>query len=301
MKRSVYILFALVTLLATGAKAQPAGNFPYAQIPNYIATHEAAMEWLVSHWWDNYDFSASPKRYTPEANKRGFMEFISSLYATSDKHSFESIEKMMKRAAVNEEAYWYFLEMAEDVLYAPQSPLRNDLLWEVFVRHAVGTESPLDEPSKVRYRSMLKLVSRNQQGSPATDFIFTLPDGSQRHLYDIKAPFTVIFFYNPGCSGCSRIKEQIVASGYLEILHQKGVVEVLALHPDEDLTEWRRRLHEMPKEWIVAYDKGQKIDREGLYDIKAIPTIYLLDEEKRVLMKDPEVEDFLQVIEQLMN
>lgn len=300
MKKSLYILFALVILLTTDTKAQPVGDFPYAQIPHYLATEEAAMEWLTLHWWDNYDFSDSQKRYTPEANKRGFMEFVSTLYATSPKHSFESIEQMMRRAAASEEGYWYFLEMAEVVLYAPESPMRNDLLWEVFVRHAVGEESPLDETSKVRYRSLLKLVGRNQQGSPATDFTFTLPDGTQGRLYDIKAPFTVIFFYNPGCSECARIKEQIVTSGYLEILHQRGVVEVLALHPDEDLTEWRRRLHEMPKEWIVAYDKGQKINREGLYDIKAIPTIYLLDEEKRVIMKDPEVEDFIGVLESLL-
>lgn len=301
MKRSLYTLFALVTLLATGAKAQPMGDFPYPQIPHYIATQEAAMEWLTLHWWDNYDFSAFPKRYSPDTNKRGFMEFISSLYATTPKHSSESIENMMRRAAVSEEAYWCFLEMAEVVLYAPESQMRNDLLWEAFVRHAVGEESPLDEPSKERYRSLLELVGRNQQGTIATDFAYTLPDGSEGRLHDIEAPFVVIYFYNPGCSECTRAKEQIVASGYLEILHQRGLVEVLALHPDEDLTEWRRRLHEMPKEWIVAYDKGQKINNKGLYDLKAIPTIYLLDEEKRVLMKDPTIEEFLQVIERLLN
>lgn len=301
MKRSLYTLFALVTLLATGAKAQPMGDFPYPQIPHYIATQEAAMEWLSLHWWDNYDFSATQQRYSPEANKRGFMEFISSLYATTPKHSSESVENMMRRAARSEEGYWCFLEMAEVVLYAPESPMRDDLLWEMFVRHAVGEESPLDEPSKERYRSLLELVGRNQQGTIATDFAYTLPDGSEGRLHDIEAPFVVIYFYNPGCSECTRTKEQIVATGYLEILHQRGLVEVLALHPDEDLTEWRRRLHEMPEEWIVAYDKGQKINNKGLYDLKAIPTIYLLDEEKRVLMKDPTVEEFLRMMERILN
>lgn len=301
MKRSLYTLFVLIALLATGVKAQPAGDFPRTQIPHYIATKEAAMEWLTLHWWDNYDFSAAQKRYTPEANKRGFVEFVSTLYVTSPECSFRAIEEMMHKAAASEDGYWLFLEMAEEMLYAPQSPLRNDLLWEAFVRHAVSKESPLDEPSKVRYRSLLKLVSRNQLGILATDFAFTLPDGSDRRLHDIEAPFTVIYFYNPGCGECARTKEQIDASGYLDILHQRGLVEVLALHPDEDITEWRRQLHEMPQWWIVAYDKGQTINREGLYDLKAIPTIYLLDHEKRVLMKDPTVENFLAVLEGLLN
>ena len=147
---------------------------------------------------------------------------------------------------------------------------------------------------------MLKLVSRNQQGQKATDFVYTRADGSQGRLYDIKAPFVVIYFYNPRCSECARTKAQIDASGYLDALHEMGAVEVLALHPDEDLTEWRRRLPENPKWWISAYDKGQKINRNELYDLKAIPTLYLLDDQKRVMMKDPTVEDFLGVLGSLL-
>ena len=45
-------------------------------------------------------------------------------------------------------------------------------------------------------------------------------------------------------------------------------------------------LPEQPKEWICTYDDGQVITKERLYDLRAIPTFYLLDREKRVLLKD---------------
>lgn len=298
MKKSLYILLVLVWMFAGGVKAQPVGGFPHVTAPSYIADERGALaEWMTLHWWDNYDFAAAEQRYSPEANKRGFVEFVGALYATTPAHSFGAIERMMHRAATSEDGYWYFLEMAEMVLYDPSSPMRNDLLWEVFVRHAVGKESPLDEPSKVRYRSLLELVQRNQQGSVATDFDYTLADGSEGRLHDITAPLTVIYFYNPGCSECARTKAQIDASGYLDLLLQRGLVEVLALYPDEDVAEWRSRLYELPEEWIVAYDKGQTINRQNLYDLKAIPTLYLLDAQKRVMMKDPTVEDFIGVLE----
>ena len=168
--------------------------------------------------------------------------------------------------------------------------MRNDLLWEPVVRHAIGSSSPLDEPSKERYRSMLKLVSRNQEGTAATDFTYTLADGSQGRLYDISAPYTIIFFYNPDCGECARTKAQMEASGYLDMLHNVGLVKVLALYPDGDVSAWRKALPQNPERWISAYDKEQKINREGLYDLKAIPTLYLLDAQKRVIMKDPLVE-----------
>lgn len=302
MKRSIFpLLLALVVTLG-GASAQTRELFPYITVPHYISAegHKTA-EWFTLHFWDNYDFSAAESRYAPEANKRGFMEFVHALYSTSPEHSARAIEEMMHKASTSEDGYWYFLEMAEVVLYDPSSPMRNDLLWEMFLRHATGIQSPLDDASKVRYRSLLQLVSRNQQGALATDFIYTLPNGRQSRLYAIDAPFTLIWFYNAGCSECARTKAQIEATGYLEALHRRGLLEVLALYPDGDVEAWRRHLSENPEWWITAYDKGEQIHRGELYDLKAIPTIYLLNSEKRVMMKDPTVEDLLGVLAQLLS
>ena len=41
--------------------------------------------------------------------------------------------------------------------------------------------------------------------------------------------------------------------------------------------------------WIDAYDAEQTILNQNLYDLKAIPTLYLLDKDKKVLLKDASV------------
>ena len=50
-------------------------------------------------------------------------------------------------------------------------------------------------------------------------------------------------------------------------------------------------------DWIDGYDAGQRLTREQVYDLKAMPTLYLLDAEKRVILKDALFE---QVEERLM-
>lgn len=225
---------------------------------------------------------------------------FNAVYHTPLSSRATAVGELMDSKAVSEEDYWAVLEMAEEILYDPSSPLRDDLLWEYFLRHAVGEKSPIDEPSKERYRSMLKLVSRNQQGAVAHNFTYTLADDTQGSLHAISAPYTVLFFYNPNCSYCAQVKTQIEVTGYLEMLHEMGLVKVLALYPDGDIEEWRKDLSNNPKWWISAYDKGQKINAEGLYDLKAIPTIYLLDSQKRVLLKDPTTERFLDTLEHLL-
>lgn len=299
MKKFISALLLTLAFCSMTALAQSGRPFPYPRVPSYIASDSAAAEWMALHFWDNYHFDKAESDYSTEQNRRGFVAFIETLYTTNPALSIEAVAQMMERAATSEDGYWYFLEMAEVVLYDPSSPMRNDLLWEPFLRHAIGPRSPLDAASKKRYETLLELVSRNQQGSVATDFAYTLADGTTGRLHSIRSPYLLIYFYNPGCSECGRTKAQLDATGLLESLHARGVLKVLALHPDGELSEWRRLLPENPSWWISAYDKGEQIHTRNLYDLKAIPTFYLLDSDKRVLMKDPVVEDLIYVLSTL--
>jgi hypothetical protein len=40
-----------------------------------------------------------------------------------------------------------------------------------------------------------------------------------------------------------------------------------------------------PASWINGYDKNRHV-KDNLYDFVAIPTLFLLDKDKRVLLKD---------------
>ena len=67
---------------------------------------------------------------------------------------------------------------------------------------------------------------------------------------------------------------------------EQGRLAVLALYIDQDLERWRANLKDYPQEWIYARDYSQSINIERIYTICAIPSLYLLDSGKRVLLKD---------------
>ena len=85
---------------------------------------------------------------------------------------------------------------------------------------------------------------------------------------------------------CREIREAITSSPMLSEMIERGRLKVLALYPDEDLTEWRDYRDRIPASWINAYDKGCVVREKSLYDLHAIPALYLLDSCKRVLVKD---------------
>ena len=53
------------------------------------------------------------------------------------------------------------------------------------------------------------------------------------------------------------------------------------------------------REWINAYDAGQVLTMKKLYDLKAMPTLYLLGKNKVVLLKDINVTQIIQFLSNL--
>ena len=63
-------------------------------------------------------------------------------------------------------------------------------------------------------------------------------------------------------------------------------MKIIAPSPDAYLSEGEEHRKDLPAEWINAYDGAQDINVGELYDLRAIPSLYLLDRNKKVLLKD---------------
>ena len=94
---------------------------------------------------------------------------------------------------------------------------------------------------------------------------------------------------------CRSIQKQISASALLTEMIASKKLTVLGIYPDADIDLWRK--HPLPDSWINGYDKGCIIDQKRLYDLRAIPSLYLLDKDKIVLVKDstsiPQIENVI--------
>ena len=78
-----------------------------------------------------------------------------------------------------------------------------------------------------------------------------------------------------------------------------GVLAVANIYIDEDYSAWRAYVDHYPKEWYTGFDYAGIVRGEHIYDVRAIPSVYLLDAEKRIILKDAPFERVLEAIEQL--
>ena len=172
-----------------------------------------------------------------------------------------------------------------DALSDPNSPLRNDELY-IPLLEAIIASPFYDSTEKVRPRYQLEMAKKNRIGQPAADFTYTLANGKRGTLYDVKAPFTLVYINNPDCHACEELREMMGESLVIANQLKTCKLKIVAIYPDEDLAAWRKHLQETPPEWINGYDAELAMRKEELYDLRAIPSLYLLDKDKKVLLKD---------------
>ena len=293
MYRTLVLILAAVGLAACRGRAprRPAATtaettavFLPAIAPAALAPEER-VEWLRWHYWDNFDFADTAFLARADTLQlfEAYARYVQLLFSVPTDGA--PMDSLMRRAAVSRPMLDYFAMLADRVLGDPNSPLRNDEFYIPVLRAQLS--SPwYDEYERLAPEYRLSLASQNRIGQPANDFRYTLASGATGSLYGLRAEYVLLFINNPGCPMCREIREAISASPMLTELIEHGRLRVLALYPDENLDEWRAYREQIPASWINAYDDGCVLREKGLYDLSAIPSLYLLDAQKRVLVKD---------------
>lgn len=271
-------------------------TFALPEVPVMLQSSEDRLNFVVQHYWDNFDFKDTTYIHAPDVTEQALVNYLDLLVRVPSTLSDSCLVRTMQQASQDRKMLGYFAETFRRYLFDPNSPLRNEALYES-VGHFLTVSSLADEATRSRARHDLKLIAINRVGSIAADFIYTLPSGAQKRMHDIRSPYTLLLFYNPDCHGCAETLAAMKTSAVLNNPTVMKQVKILAFYPDEDREVWVKHQDEIPTAWINSYDKDLTVLTEERYDLKAMPTLYLLDKDKKVLLKDvavKEMEDYFE-------
>ncbi len=319
-KTALCALSAAVLLTSCGqgsggnkSAADPADNrFEMPQVPAMISGEAEALDYIVSHYWDNFYSEARPgdrdtalvRGFGEKAFREILGQYALLLRTVPTQKALKSCEAFLQstekaQIEAGEGTLWkkvtdaYALVMGD-----PNSPYRNEEFCIPLYQKIAS--SPLSsESEKANADATLPLLRLNRLGEKANDFYYTMRNGRTGHLYGIDARYTIIFFSNPGCPNCREVMESLEQFPGIDALIEDKYLAVANIYPDEDLSEWIKYSESYPKNWISAYDHLQAIYGTPLYNIRAIPSVYLLDGEKRVLLKDVPTEYLLQYMQMI--
>lgn len=189
------------------------------------------------------------------------------------------------------ERFQVWLAEQEHLLHDVNSPYRDEEAY-IPVLEEIISSPYADSAQKAQAAHELPLFSLNRIGEPAADFNFTLRSGRPTSLYEVKAEHILLCFSNPGCGACEEMKRTLGEPPFREMV-MEGILKVVNIYPDDDLTDWLEESAKYPAEWTVGFAPEVDETKDGalpLYNLRAIPTFYLLDGNHRTLLKDAPLE-----------
>lgn len=305
--KKIFLTIALITPIIYGcnffngdnaseSKSAP-DTFPYPKIPAIINSNEDAAAYMAVHFWKGYFDSTEVwnANLPAEVLDEAFRTYINILWEVPFNKAMQAQKNLTGRlasrrilsssSAPKDSLFDYFTENLRNALYGANSDLRNEDLY-VPVLEMLCNDSLTDETDKLTYRFELDKCNLNRTGSKAADFSFRQANGRHGNLYGIKSEYTLLLFSNPGCQACASIVQQFSASEQLVTLFNAGIVSILNVYIDDDLEAWRSHLPDFPQVWTNAYNDDFTVRNGVTYDVRAIPSIYLLDKDKNVIFKD---------------
>lgn len=312
MKRIFAIALAALCLMSCGGRqgskgtdntgaAGSAAKFPYPEVPAMMQKESEREEYAVTHFWNSY-FAKLDQYGNDSVVEGAYANYVTMLNAVPVEVMLRAQDTLMalaeraQKAEPDAKLYERFLDLSSHYLDDPNSPYRNEEFYLPVLESILTSDIASPEAkSKAEYKK--PMLSLNRLGTVANDFTYTLKNGRTGTLHAINTDRILLFFSNPGCQNCKEIIDMLSASDHVTRLIDEGKLTVLNVYPDSDLTEWYGYMSHYPNSWINGFDAENILNSDKIYYIKAIPSLYLLDSEKRVLAKDATPEHVMEMLQ----
>ena len=255
-----------------------AQTFHYPAPPDSISDRQERIAYMVGHFWNDQSISDTTNFQSPKL----LLDYLYLLKQEDTRRLDNHVKSFVSLAYKGEQAFGRILFWLDHILYDSASPHYNENMYIKLMTEVVASQA--DSLMKLIPAERLKMMSQNQVGKSANNFSYIDKRGKQRRLYDVEAPLLLLVFNNPDCSLCHQAGEAINGNVLLQDMLASGRLKVLAITPDADIKDWKK--HQYPTTWLTGFDKEGIIYRNRLYDIQRLPCIYLLDENKQVLLKE---------------
>lgn len=267
MKTFSCITLAVLLLVAL-CSFQQQTRFPYPQIPSVITTPEGRAAFLLTHYWDEVDFSQHEVSRRDALMEQGFVDFLSVFPHAETTVLQKAIKQFLSRSLVDRSRLESLTALVEDYLYHPNSPMLNETYYELFLTELLQIRT-LSLSQREKFKFQRKNIQKNRVGTQAADFTFIDEAGQKKRLYDVKAEQILLVFYDADCEECQSVLTELRTHHQLHELvnqHRWKVVKVCIEGEETD-----------PRNTAEIWEK---------YAFRAMPTLYVLDSQHRVLLKD---------------
>lgn len=155
-------------------------------------------------------------------------------------------------------------------------------------------------PKGKEMQTLIQKINLLAPGTDAPDFELTTPEGNILSLKEFRGQVVLIDFWASWCAPC--LGEMPNLKAIYQKYHDKGL-EVIGISMDHNKAAWTRSIAKEALPWHHASSlKGMKrCPVAEAYQVLAIPKLYIINKEGKIIAKDLRGESLADKIEDIIN
>lgn len=168
---------------------------------------------------------------------------------------------------------------------------------ESVIMHVVNNYADSCTNEMLETSGRLKFYRNFYNGVTIENFTLEDPDGSSAKFYDLVTGYTVLVFWSTECSHCTQMN--LALKDIYPQMKEKGV-DIVSVSLDGNLKALKAYLRENQLYWKVYADgKGWESPLVEQFDLFATPTMFLVDENFRLIGKPVNLNQLIFMINKL--
>ncbi|MBO5787240.1 MAG: AhpC/TSA family protein [Bacteroidaceae bacterium] len=213
-------------------------------------------------------------------------ESYDSLRMARKFRSASLVNDTLRREQENLRAFTNGFLAANDNVITAYTVYSNVVMRESGLKEARRMYNTLGEGARAsQYGRMLKehvnLLAKTDKGAKAPDFTLANANGDNVTMSTVKGKIKIIDFWASWCGPC-RLNNPALKKLYEEF-HPKGL-EIIGVSLDTDKAAWEKAIEKDGLTWFnVSSLKGWDCDVVRLYNVKGVPSLFILDEYNNIM------------------
>lgn len=274
-------------------------------LPNGKKDSTYPYRFVKDNWWNGVAFDDESLVRTPFFEPK-LEEYFKYYVAPEPDSIINEANYMLLVSRESREMFKYLLGKFTDKYINPEYMGQEKVFLFLFDKYySKGDTAWLNEKQRKYIFDRAYSLMANQLGEQAADLQMLDTSGKAQTLYNIKAPYTFLTFWDPNCGHC---KETVPRIDSIYQAKWKALgVKIVGVNVDEGANDaWKKFINEHKLNWVNIYQPKSARDEEAkkgvanfrqLYDVYKTPTLYLLDAQKRIIGKMLSIEQFDEVLQ----
>jgi peroxiredoxin len=264
-----------------------------------------AWRYYRSHYFDGTDFTDESLIYT-DFLKRKITDYFDNYILPEPDSMLVAANEVISKTTKNKEMYRYVVGTLLSYFEASKYVCMDKVFVGLTDKYYCGPNPPFPPSVLGDQKYIDKICSHSNDmrlvrcGEIAPNIKLQSIDdeGKQQEteLHQIKAKYILVFFWDPECGQCGKVSDKLVE--YYNAFKQHGLhVYGICTKSYDELNRCKEKIKDKKMQWTNYADPYYLAKAKMLYNIKTTPGIFLLDKDKKIILKKFEMDDLKRFLE----